>query len=440
MRQPSFDMKIFKDRRHSLASKAEGAAIIMAAHPDMIRNHDVHHPYRQDSHFLYLTGFEEPESVLVFRPKKDPEYVLFVRNKDPLRETWDGFRYGPEGAMKSFGADKSYTYDEIETELPKLLADVDRVYYRLFLNNDFDKKFRSAIETTRASQGRSGSGILPIWDVTELLGEMRLKKTAVEAEWMRKACRISAEGHIAGMKYCKPGVNERQVQAVIEHEFRMLGSPRNGYGSIVASGASATTLHYVFNDQECKSGDLLLVDMGAEYNYYTGDITRTYPVNGKFTPVQKDFYDRVLTVQKHLVSMIRPGVVFKTLQDTTIEMLTEHMLELGLLKGTVQQNIEQLNYKKYYPHGVSHWLGMDVHDAGLYKKDGPSRPLESGMVFTVEPGLYVPVDDMTAPAHLRGLGVRIEDNILVTDTGHENMTSTCPKEVKDLEAIIDSAK
>ena len=182
--------------------------------------------------------------------------------------------------------------------------------------------------------------------------------------------------------------------------------------------------------------DLVLIDMGAEFNYYTGDITRTYPVNGKFTAVQKEFYERVLKVQKHLISMIHPGVVFKSLQDTTIEMLTEHMLELGLLKGSVQQNIEQLNYKKYYPHGVSHWLGMDVHDAGLYKKDGPSRPLEAGMCFTIEPGLYVPADDMSAPAHLRGLGVRIEDNILVTDTGHENLTQSCPKEVKDLENLI----
>jgi Xaa-Pro aminopeptidase len=433
MRKPTFDMGIFKKRRDELAALSKGAAVIIAAHPDMIRNNDVHHPYRQDSHFFYLSGFEEPESVIVFRPQKDPEFVLFVRKKDPLRETWDGFRYGPEGAVKMFGADKAFIYEELETELPKLLADVDRVYYRLFWNNDFDKKFREAIEATRASQGRSGLGILPIWDLTELLGEMRIKKSSQEADWLRKACAITSEGHLAGIKYVKPGVNERELQAVIEHEFRMQGSPRNGYGSIVASGASACTLHYNFNDQECKNGDLVLVDMGAEYNYFTGDITRTYPVNGKFTSVQKEFYERVLKVQKQLVSMVRPGVVFKSLQDTTIELLTEHMLELGLLKGSVQQNIEQMNYKKYYPHGVSHWLGMDVHDAGLYKKNGPSRPLESGMAFTIEPGLYVPVDDMSAPAHLRGLGVRIEDNILVTDTGHENLTQSCPKETKDLE-------
>lgn len=437
MRKPNFDMQIFKRRRENLAKRCEGSAVIVSSHPEFIRNNDVQHPFRQDSHLFYLTGFEEPESVMVFRPGLTPEYVLFVRNRDPLRETWDGFRYGPEGTERNFLVDKAYPISELDTVLPKLLSEVERVYYRLFCNREFDAKLKTALEAVRVSQGRSGLGILPIWDSTELLGEMRIIKAKEEAEWLRKACEISAKSHIAAMKFTKPGVTECQLQGVLEGQFKMFGSPRTGYNTIVASGANATTLHYVFNDQVCGNGDLLLIDAGAEFNYYTGDITRTFPVNGKFTSAQKTFYEKVLKVQKAILQMIRPGMMFKKLQDTTIEMLTESMLELGLLKGALQHNIEHLNYKKYYPHGVSHWLGMDVHDVGLYKKNATSsRPLEVGMSFTVEPGLYVPIDDTSAPSEFRGLGVRIEDNILVTETGCENMTILAPKEIEEIERIV----
>jgi Xaa-Pro aminopeptidase len=433
------DVSVFKERRSKLAAKIPGAALIVASHPEMVRNNDVHFPYRQDTNLFYLTGFEEPESVLVFRPGRDPEYVLFVRRRDPLKETWDGFRYGPEGAERAFGCDKAYAIEELETILPKLLSEVERVYYRLFHNHEFDHRFKRAVETVRAGQGRSGMGLLPIHDSTEMLGELRIKKTDGEKTWLRKACKISAEAHLQTMKETKPGMNERDLQAIVEYNFRRLGSARDGYGSIVAGGPNACTLHYVFNDEELKNGDLVLIDAGAEYNYLTGDITRTYPVNGKFTDGQRAVYDRVLRVQKNIIDMVKPGIAFKSLQDTAIERLTECMLELGLLKGSVQQNIEQNNFKKYYPHGVSHWLGMDVHDAGLYKLKGESRRVETDMSFTVEPGLYIPADDPAAPAALRGIGIRIEDDILVTDTGCEVMTAGVPKEIKDLEAVIGTA-
>jgi len=439
MRKPSHDMAIFKERRKIVGQKIPNSALIVASHPEMIRNHDVHYPYRQDSNMFYLTGFEEPESVMVLRPGHSPEYVMFVRRKDPLRETWDGFRYGPEGAQEAFQCDKTYAIDELESVLPKLLSEVDNVYYRLFQNHEFDKKFRNAIETVRINQGRSGLGILPIHDSTELLGEMRVKKSEIEKNWLRKACRITAESHLQLMKETKPGMNERDLQAIIEYNFKRLGAQREGYNSIVAGGANACTLHYIFNDQELKSGELVLVDAGAEVNYYTGDITRTYPINGKFTDGQKAVYEKVLKVQKHIISLVKPGMSFKTLVDTTIELLTQSLLELGILSGNLQQNIEQNNYKKYYPHGVSHWLGMDVHDAGLYKIKGESRRLEAGMSFTVEPGLYLPANDSAVPSNMRGIGIRIEDNILVTDTGCENMTSLVPKEIKDLESVIGSA-
>ncbi|HEX4922635.1 MAG TPA: aminopeptidase P N-terminal domain-containing protein, partial [Bdellovibrionales bacterium] len=436
MRRPTIDPGIFKKRRERLAAQTQGAAVIVPAHPELIRNHDVHFPYRQDSHLYYLTGFEEPESVLVLRPGMTPEYVLFVRKKDVHRETWDGFRYGPEGAEREFGVDKAYPFDEIDKVLPTLLEGVEKVYYRLYWNTEFDGHLQRALESVRIKQGRSGTGLLPIIDSSEILGEMRLKKEPIELEWLRRACEISAEGHVAAMKFTHPGVNERQVQAVVEYTFRMHGSPRDGYGSIVASGASATTLHYVFNDQPCKEGDLLLIDAGAEYNHFTGDITRTFPVSGRFTDVQTRFYEKVLQVQKAILKMIRPGIAFKSMQDTTIEMLTDALLELGILKGSANHIIEQQLFKKYYPHGVSHWLGMDVHDCGLYKIKGESRRLEPGMCFTVEPGLYVPLDDQDAPKEFRGLGVRIEDDVVVTDLGCEVMTSKAPKEIHDMASII----
>lgn len=436
MRKPNVDLNIFRERRQKLAQQISGSALIIAAHPEHIRNHDVHFPYRQDSNLFYLTGFEEPESFLLFRPGLTPETVMFVRRRDPERETWDGFRYGPEGVEREFQVDKAYPIDEFVSVAPQLLKEVDSLYYRLYKNSEADHLVQKVLEKLKASQGRTGYGLLSIHDADTVLGEQRLIKSDYELECMREACEISAQAHLAAMRFTRPGVTERQVQAVLAHHFFIKGAAREGYNYIVASGASATTLHYNFNDQVCKDGDLLLIDAGAEHNYYTGDITRTFPVNGKFTDEQKEVYAGVLAVQKQIIAMIKPGVVFKDLHEAGSSLLTDLMLQLGLLSGRKDDIISAQKHRKYYPHGIGHWLGMDVHDAGLYFKKGEPRPIEPNMCFTVEPGLYIPLDDESAPKKYRGIGIRIEDNIRVTSTGCENMTTSVPKEIDELEQVI----
>lgn len=435
-RRPSFDMTVFKERRKKLAAMAPGSAIIIPANPEYVRNNDVHHPYRQDTNLFYLTGFEEPESIFVFRPGQTPESVLFVRPKDVERETWDGFRYGPEGAAREFGIDKTYLVSDFNKVIGDLLKPVERVYYRWNLNRSFDNHLITILDNVRLAMGRTGRGALPVYDSWELLGEMRVIKTEHDIKLMRTACEISAQAHIAAMKFTRPGVTERQIHGVLLHSFFMQNADREGYGTIVGSGPAATTLHYVFNDQVCHDGDLVLIDAGAEKEYYTGDITRTFPVNGKFTPVQKKVYQAVLDIEKELIANVKPGLPFKSMQERTIEYLTEVMIEFGLLKGSKQHLIDTLAFKKYYPHGVSHYLGMDVHDAGLHVVGGEPRNLEVGMSFTVEPGLYIPIGDETAPKEFRGIGIRIEDNVVVTAAGCENLTASCPKEITDLESLI----
>ncbi|XGC81023.1 aminopeptidase P family protein [Bdellovibrio bacteriovorus] len=439
MRKPTSDMSIFAERRKKVGQEITGGALVVSAHPEHIRNHDVHHPYRQDSNLFYLTGWEEPESILILRPGMNPESVMFVRRRDPERETWDGFRYGPEGCEREFKIDKAYPIDEFTKVAPQLLKEVDRVYYRLYKNKELDEQMAGVLQTVKQMSGRTGYGLLPIHDADTLLGEHRLVKSEYELTQMREACEISAQGHLAAMRFTRPGVTERQVQGVLAHHFYMKGSAREGYHPIVASGNAATTLHYNFNDQVCKDGDLLLIDAGAEYNYYTGDITRTFPVNGKFTDEQARVYEAVLKVQKAILDYVKPGIVFKDLHDMGTSLLTDAMLDLGLLSGRKDDLIQALAQKKYYPHGIGHWLGMDVHDAGLYYKKNEPRPIEANMCFTVEPGLYIPADDSSAPAKYRGIGIRIEDNIRVTSSGCENMTSSVPKEIADLEKVVGKA-
>ncbi|MGZ3747481.1 MAG: aminopeptidase P family protein [Pseudobdellovibrionaceae bacterium] len=436
MRKPIEDIRIFTERRQRIGRDLQGSAVIVAAHPEQIRNHDVGYPYRQDSNMYYLTGFEEPESILIFRPGLKPESVMFCRRRDKERETWDGFRYGPEGVEREFKMDKAYPIDEFLVHAPALLKEVDQVYYALYKHIVTDKKIQECLEKVKSMQGRTGYGLLPIHDADTLLGEFRVIKSEVELTNLREACEISAQAHLAAMHFTKPGVSERQVQGVLAHNFFMKGAAREGYNYIVASGNAATTLHYNFNDQVCKDGDLLLIDAGAEYNYFTGDITRTYPVNGKFTDEQARVYQGVLDVQKKIIDYVKPGIVFKDLHDMGTSLLTDLMLELGLLSGRKEDLISSLQQKRYYPHGIGHWLGMDVHDAGLYYKKGIPREIEPNMCFTVEPGLYIPADDTHAPSKYRGIGIRIEDNIRVTSHGCENMTSSAPKEIADIEKVV----
>ena len=436
MRKIAESVEIFKNRRKKIISQLNGAALLVAAHPEQIRNDDVHHAYRPDSNMYYLTGFEEPECFLLIRPNQTPETVMFVREKNIERETWDGFRFGPEGTKKEFAIDEVYKIEQFEEKAVDLLKGFEEVFYRLFKNPEADKQVEKVLTRLKRAHGRSGYGLLTIRDADTFLGEFRLKKDETDLANQRVACQISAEAHVAAMKFTKPGVNERQVQAVLSHEFFMKGSARPGYSFIVATGANATTLHYNFNDQQCKNGELLLIDAGAEFNQYTGDITRTFPVNGKFTEPQRKVYQGVLDVQKKIIAMLKPGVYFKDLHKAGEELLTDLMFNLGLLSGKKEDVMKASEHRKYYPHGIGHWLGLDVHDAGLYFIKGEARPIEAGMCFTIEPGLYIPADDKTAPAELRGIGVRIEDNIVVTNSGCEVLTSGVPKEVSEIEALM----
>lgn len=439
MRTPQIDVSIFKERRNLLASKIKGGALVLAAHPEVIRNNDVHYPYRQDSNLFYFTGFEEPNSVLVFRPGCNPETVLFVQPKDVSKETWTGFRYGPEAARQQFNIEITHEIESLNEVLPKLLQEVDCVYHSMFVNRDFDATLLKLSEEIALSRSRTNKGHLNILDARPVIGELRLRKTAYEVQMMRKACQISAEAHVEVMKATRPGVNERALHGVFLKAIMARGCAREGYGSIVASGVNATTLHYVFNDQVCRDGEILLVDAGGEYNFYTADITRAYPVGGRFNTDQKRVYQKMLDLQKKLILLVKPGQTREGIQKIAIAGLTDIMIDEKLLKGKRDELIEKKEFFKFYPHGIGHWLGMDVHDIGLTEINGEPRPLEAGFVMTIEPGLYIPREAQGVPDALRGLGIRIEDDILVTADGHENMTAGCPKEISELEAIIGKA-
>lgn len=433
--------EIFKERRQSVAKEIQSkfganTALLVSAAPEVVRNHDVHFLFRQDSNMYYLTGFEEPESILLMRPGKNPETVMFVRDKNVERETWDGFRFGPEGTQKEFAIDQVFSINSFSEKFVELMNGYQEVLYTSFKNEEMDHDFNTGLKNLKAAYGRSGYGYLTVRDADTFLGEFRLIKDSAGMKNQKEACRITAEAHLQVMKDIKPKMTERQVQGMLAQSFFNEGCARDGYTAIVASGLNATTLHYNFNDQVCDDGELILIDAGCEYNYFSGDITRTFPVNGKFTEPQKKVYEGVLKVQKAIIDMIKPGVPFKSLQDHTIELLVDLMLELSLVSGRKEDVIKTLEYKKYYPHGVGHWLGMDVHDAGLYYVNGAPRPLEAGMVFTVEPGLYIPFNDQAAPKELRGIGVRIEDNVLVTEKGCEVLTSAVPKDVAEIEKAM----
>jgi Xaa-Pro aminopeptidase len=429
----------FKARRDALLKANPGAVFIFPAAEETLRNPDVHHPFRQESNFQYLSGFEEPEAFLVLAPAKSApgshRMVLFVRHRDPEKEMWEGERYGVEGAQSVFGADEAYTIDEFDKKLPEIVTGAERVYYRIGLNEQVDRRVLASLEIHRRSLGRSGKSLAPIGDPNEAVGEMRLFKSPEEVELLRKACQITALAHKTAMKDVRPGMKEYEIEALIDYTFRRHGCARLGYGSIVAGGVNATCLHYRANNDTLKDGELLLVDAGGEYGYYTSDITRTFPIGRGFTPAQARVYDIVLKAQKECVAMTKPGVTLPQIHRRAVELLTEGMLELGLLKGSRDELIKTSAFRRFYPHSTGHWLGMDVHDAGLYNRDGAPRALEPGMCFTIEPGFYVQPGDKDAPAEYRNIGIRIEDDILVTSTGHEVLTKDAPKERAEIEAL-----
>lgn len=424
------DLSEFKKRRERIAQKYAGSAIVLFS-----GNEGHWERFRAQSNFVYLTGFEEPDSVLVFLPGQKNPYKLFVRPRDPAKEIWDGYRYGLEGAKSVFGADESFDVSQFYQELPKLLANVDRIYVSLE-GGERDLQMIRSLQQHVMTLGRTGRGQIPIHDPKEILGEMRVIKSAQEIEWLKESCKISGIAHRNVMAQTRPGMNEREIQALLFKEFYMQQAMREGYFSIIAAGANATILHYRDNNCDSKDGDLVLIDAGAEKNYYTADITRAYPMNGKFSVAQRDVYSRVLKVQKNICAMVKPGLPYESLQEEARKQLTQELIDMKLLTGTVEENISSGAYRKYYPHNIGHYLGMDVHDIGLYRVNNQSRPLEAGMTLTVEPGIYIPADDDVAPKEYRGIGVRIEDDVLVTPSGHEVMTSLAPKEIDEIESVM----
>lgn len=413
-------------------------AIIPAAH-EATRSYDTEYKFRQDSDFMYLTGFPEPDAVAVIDNRAKKPYTLFVRPRDLEMETWFGRREGVNGAVKNYKADRAFPIEKFEGELGKLLDGHDKLYYRFGVDEKLDQQILKYLSNQRQRRLKTPYPPHTIVDPTILIHEMRLHKTPKEVEFMQKAATISAEAHILAMKRARPGMNEFQIESLIEAYMRDKGASGVAYNSIIGSGENATILHYVENNATLKDGDMLLIDAGAEYNGYAADITRTFPVNGKFTKAQREIYDVVLDVQLQCIEATKTGNTVLKRQEYSIELLTEGMKKLGLLKGKTKDLIKKKSYIKYYMHGVGHYLGLDVHDAGRYFTDQTaknSRPFVPGMVLTVEPGLYVPPNDKSAPAKYRGIGVRIEDDVLVTEEGNLNLTAKVPKDADEIEALM----
>ncbi|MFN8673993.1 MAG: Xaa-Pro aminopeptidase [Candidatus Sericytochromatia bacterium] len=428
---------MFKKRRDEFLSKMKTGIAIFRNPDESVRSNDTHYKYRPDTDFYYLTGFTEPNSVAVFLPEHpEHKFILFVRPRDPERETWDGRRAGIEGAVKDFGADIAFSIDELDVKLPDLMKNLNNLYYTLGTYEDFDEKIIKMISGLRKRVRKGDYAPTAIIETATITHEMRLIKKEEEVELMKQANFISQEAHIAAMKNVKAGMYEYEVESLIENVFRKSGANGVAYNSIVGTGINATILHYTENNTELKNGDLLLIDAGAEYKYYCGDITRTIPVSGKFTKEQKEVYQVVLDSQLEAIKLAKPGVKFHDIHNRTVEVLTEGLKKLGFLEGAVEELIKDEKYKTFYMHNTSHWLGMDVHDAGKYFVNGESRVLEEGMILTIEPGLYIQESVKGIPPEYIGIGIRIEDDILITKDGNENLSKRVPKTVEEIESVM----
>ena len=419
-------------------------AIIPSAR-EAVRSHDTNYRYRQNSDFFYLTGFEEPEAIAVITPGKDKKFTLFVRPRDLEQEIWNGYRAGVEGAVQDYGADQAFPVTEFDEKLAQILDGPEVLYYAFgHTTPEMDQKIIRQLTTMRETNRRPLEPPRAIVDPTNILHEMRVIKTDEEIEIMQRAADIAAEAHVEAMKAVRPGMQEYEVEAMLEAYFRKHGASGSSYTSIVGAGGNATVLHYIDNKDTLQDGDLLLVDAGAEYKGYASDITRTFPINGKFSQAQRDIYDLVLKTQKSCVDMVRPGVRLEDLKTHSVELLTEGMVELGLLKGEPKKLIKEKKYMQFYMHNLGHYLGIDVHDAGRYYFNGESRPAEVGMVMTIEPGLYISPDTSRIPEGFNkeipekylGIGVRIEDDVLVTEKGARVLTHKVPKDADEIEAVM----
>ena len=410
-------------------------AIIPAAR-EATRSNDTHYRFRQDSDFFYLTGFEEPEAIAVVKPGAGDEYVLFVRPRDPEREIWDGRRAGVDGAKSEFGAQAAFPVAEFDSKLREILDGAETLYYRLGVQRDLDDKIIREIANMRALNRKPIHPPTTIIDPATIIHELRVIKSPDELELMQKAADIAAEAHVEAMQAARPGMREFELEALIEQVFRRHGAAGPAYTSIVGAGANATVLHYINNDGELRDGELLLVDAGAEYKGYASDITRTFPIGGRYSQAQRDIYDLVLKAQMSCVEMVRPGVTHDELKQHSIEVLTDGMVQLGLLQGEPEQLIKEKKYEKFYMHGLGHMLGIDVHDVGAYYYGKESRALEAGVVMTVEPGVYIAPDTKDVPEKYLGIGVRIEDDVLCTNDVPRVLTSKVPKDPQEIEALM----
>jgi len=427
---------VYATRRRRLAEAIGAGIAVIPTAPERVRNRDSHYPYRFDSHFYYLTGFTEPQAVLVLASGKS---VLFCRSRNPEREIWDGFRYGPEAARERFGFDAAHPIDDLDKEMERLLENQPALYYPMGADAEWDAR---AMRWLNAVRARVRAGIAAperVHDARVLLDDMRLVKDAHELGLMRRAARIAAQAHRRAMQRARPGRYEYEIEAELLYEFRRSGAQTPAYTPIVAGGANACVLHYVANDAALRDGDLLLIDAGCELDGYASDLTRTFPVSGRFSAAQREVYEVVLAAQRAALESVRPGNAWNEPHDAAVKVLAQGMLDLKLLQGNLQEILEKETYKRFYMHRTGHWLGLDVHDAGDYKRQGNWRALAPGMTLTVEPGLYIRAAD-DVPERLRNIGVRIEDDVLVAEGGCEVLTAEAPKAIADLEALMRDAR
>ena len=439
MSSEAFPAETFARRRSQLLRRLRaGSAAVFAAGHDSLRNGDVEHPYRQPSSFYYLTGFDEPDAVAVLRPGHDEPFVLFVRPYDPAMAVWVGARLGVDGAVEELGANAAYPIEELERRLPQLLAGAGTVYYSLGSDERVERLVSRIAAQRRAAAQGGARPLEAIMDPAPLVAAQRVIKSRDEIAALQRAIDITGAGIEAAMRATRPGMHEYEVQAILEAEYRRLGSPRDGFPSIVAAGANACTLHYTANRAEMARNELLLVDTGAEVDFYGADVTRTYPVDGRFRAAARDVYELVLEAQEQATALIAPGMRFHDVHDKAAEVLTQGLIDLGVLSGDLSDLIEQRAFGPFFMHGTSHWLGMDVHDVGRYREGEQSVELRPGMVLTVEPGLYFAPGIRGVPRRLRGIGVRIEDDVLVTRDGYRVLSGAIPKQPDDLEAIVGS--
>jgi len=438
MRMTDVGPAAYAARRLHLAQAMQAGIAVVPTAPERVRNRDTHYPYRFDSHFWYLTGFPEPEAVLVIVAGAEPRSILFCRERNEEREIWDGFRHGPGAARERFGFDAAYPVSALDEELPKLLADQTALYYPVGADAAWDARAMRWLNAVR-EKARSGiSAPERVHDVRALVDEMRLLKGADELATMRRAAAISTAAHRRAMQAARPGRFEHEIEAELLYEFRRRGAQFPAYWPIVAGGANACVLHYVANDAVLRDGDLLLIDAGCELHGYASDITRTFPVSGRYSGAQRDVYDLVIAAQRAALAKVRTQHAWNEPHDAAVRMLAQGMVDLKLLPGPLDAVLEKETYKRFYMHRTGHWLGLDVHDAGDYKRSGAWRPLVPGMVLTVEPGMYIRAAQ-DVPEALHDIGVRIEDDVLVTAGECEVLTAAAPKDIDDIEALMRSA-